>query len=286
MKKIFKGIAVLAATAAVGTGVAFAAGCGGTDGVYYGEYHYIGAHNAVPYGMVVEVTVKNNIITKVKDITNDKNNEHSVALQTYKDVIDGKEAEEASYHSFTTVSTGWETYFDEQVNAYSPWILSTGKQLVESYVDQSIIVDYDEKAYYYKVFDEKTGEVVKYEKWSKDLWDKGLEVLPEPAQTNIGSYGWYNKNNAGWKDHESWLLQQYVGWSVADILDITVYTNFGYWLTAGAWGPAVGGVDYDSKGEPYGVDYNTELKGSELLISGATQGSGRLLLAVQNALKK
>ena len=69
MKKIFKGIAILAATAAVGTGVAFAAGCGGTDGTYHGEYHYMGAHGSV-YGMVVEVTVKNNVITKVKNLTN------------------------------------------------------------------------------------------------------------------------------------------------------------------------------------------------------------------------
>ena len=285
MKKIFKALAVLAATAAVGTGVAFSAGCGGTDGVYYGEYHYIGAHSAVPYGMVVEVTVKNNVITKVKDITN-TDDEHAKALQTYKDVIDGEEVAEASYHAFTTVSTGWENYFDQQVNAYSVWILLTGEKIIKTYYAEEADFDsYDANAYYYAELEDgnRTG---KWIKWDKELWDKGKEVLPEPAATEVHSYGWYNKNNAGWTDHESWLLQQYVGWNVSDIKDITVYTNFGYWLTAGAWGPSVGGVDYNSKGEPYGVDYNGALKDSELLISGATQGSGRLLLAVQNALKK
>ena len=289
MKKIFKGLAVLAATAALGTGIAFSAGCGGTDGVYYGEYHYIGAHSAVPYGMVVEVTVKNNIITGIKDITNTED-EHAKSLQTYKDVIDGKEAAEATYHSFTTVSTGWETYFGEQL--VKGWLVLTGDGIKKSDTYKNSVEDsdfeggYDASAYYIHKLDENGNRTTSWVKWDKDLWAKGKERLPEPIETEVYSYGWYNSNQSKWENNESWLLQQYVGWSVSDIKDITVYTNFGYWLTAGAWGPNVGGVDYNSKGEPYGVDYNAELKGSELLISGSTQGSGRLLLAVQNALKK
>ena len=281
MKKIFKGIAVLAATAAVGTGVAFAAGCGGTDGVYYGEYHYVGQHSDVPYGMVVEVTVKNNIITNIKDITN---TDAAKDYQTYKDVRDGKEAAEATYHAFTVVSPGWETYFA----ANAPyWLLDKGKNLVEPEdktkvpVDKSKMLnkkreeDYVADGLYFADIDKNTGKRTGY--YIK--WEKG-DDLPTPAQTNVYSYGWTDANSSNWSSHESWLLQQYVGWSVADILDIDVYTNFGYKLVTGGRE-----LDTDSMGEPYGTDYNVALKDSELLITGATQGSGRLLLAVQNALK-
>ena len=81
------------------------------------------------------------------------------------------------------------------------------------------------------------------------------------------SYGWTDDDVKKWNTYENWLLQQYVGWSVADIIDISVY--------------------YDGVGQPYEVKggYNAELSQSGLLITNATQGSGRLMLAVQNALK-
>lgn len=72
MKKIFKALAVLAATTAIGAGIGMATGCSkGYDGVYYGEYHYPNAWvpTAPHYGIKVRVTVKNNIITKVEDVT-------------------------------------------------------------------------------------------------------------------------------------------------------------------------------------------------------------------------
>ena len=282
MKKIFKGIAVLAATAALGTGLALTAGCGIAEETLYGEYHYVGQHSDVPYGMVVEVTVKNNIITNIKDITN---TDAAKSYQTYKDVRDGKEAAEATYHAFTVVSPGWETYFA----ANAPyWLLDKGKNLVEPEdkskvpVEKSMLLnkdgeeDYAADGLYFADIDVKTGKRTGY--YIK--WEKG-DDLPTPAQTNVYSYGWTDANSNNWSSHESWLLQQYVGWSVADILDIDVYTNFGYKLVTGGRE-----LDTNSMGEPYGTDFNGELKGSELLITGATQGSGRLLLAVQDALKK
>lgn len=97
--------------------------------------------------------------------------------------------------------------------------------------------------------------------------------------------GWTEENNANWVEHESWLMQQYVGWSVADILELNVYTDYGYKKVDGSAMPV---VDYDLMGQPYGTKdgYNAELLQSGLLITGATQGSGRLLLAVQDALGK
>ena len=70
MKKVFKGLSILVASTALCGGIAMASACSnGFDGKYVGSYHYTNEHNAV-YGMMVEVTVENNIITKVRDITN------------------------------------------------------------------------------------------------------------------------------------------------------------------------------------------------------------------------
>lgn len=75
-------------------------------------------------------------------------------------------------------------------------------------------------------------------------------------------YGWTNKNEETWKTDEAWLLQKYEGVAVSDVLDIKVYIK--------------------TTGEPYSSDKNDF---GELIITGSTQGSGRLLLAVQDALK-
>ena len=80
------------------------------------------------------------------------------------------------------------------------------------------------------------------------------------------NYGWTDAAVSNWTSHESWLLQQYEGWSVADILDIKVFIK--------------------ETGEVYDAEDNAAFNTSGLLIGGATQSSGRLLLAVQDALGK
>ena len=196
MKKIFKALAITAATAAMGTGIALASGCAGGNGTYTGEYHY--SSWGQYYGMVVEVTVENNIITGVKDVTN-TDNAYAKKVQVDKD---GKAVE---WH---TVSPGWEDY-------------------------------------------------------SKGTENEGQDV---PSW-----YNWSNADAEKWTNYENWLLQQYVGWSVADVLAIEVYYQGN-------------GVPYEINGK-YG-SYNVNLDQSGLYISSATQGSGRLILAVQNALSK
>lgn len=246
MKKIIKALAITATAAAMCVGIGAAAGCANKEETYVGEYHYIGAHSPAPYGIVVEVTVKNNIITGIKEITN---TEAAKSYQTYKDVVDGKEATEATYHAFTPVSAGWETTLqgktDQELIAYTYWAYEG--------VDFSGMTD---------------AQKVKY-------------VKEHP----VSYYGWTDGNAKEWTDHTSWLLDQYIGWSVADVLDVSVYTAYGYKLVT-VDGAVTQAVDVGTKGEPYKVAYNTELNDSGLLISGATQGSGRLLLAVQDALSK
>ncbi|MDE5722498.1 MAG: hypothetical protein K2I30_07180 [Clostridia bacterium] len=157
MKKIFKALAVLAATTAIGAGIGMAAGCSkGYDGVYYGEYHYPNAWNptGTHYGMKVRVTVENNIIVKVEDVTKGE---------------------------YIVVSDGWT---------------------------------------------------------DKDIWTAD----------------------------ESYLLQKYEGLAVSDVLAIQVFLEEG--------------------GQPYARDKNSALGENGILITNATQGSCRLLLAVQDALGK
>jgi hypothetical protein len=225
MKKIFKGLSVLVATAALGAGIVTATACNGGNGTFIGEYHY-NSHNT-EYGIRVEVTVENNIITKVRDITNTE-------LDKQDGYVQNETTEELEYKSsgveWTSVSPGWETYVTTHGGAlsFTYW----------AYPD----VDFSNMS---------EEEKVKY-------------VNEHP----ISWYSWLNADSEKWTNYENWLLQQYVGWSVADIIDIDVF--------------------YSSTGEPYATKdgYNAELLSSGLLITNSTQGSGRLLLAVQNALGK
>lgn len=171
MKKIFKGLSILVASTALCAGVAMATACNsGYNGTYEGEYEYPNPYSAeaTHYGMKVKVTVENNIITKVEDVTGD---------------------------TYVSISP---------TNPYSP-----------SWTEDSI------------------------------------------------------KN---WKDNEAWLLQQYEGWSVSDVLAIKVYIK-------------TTGEPYELKNEN-NVATQAQLEASKLIIGGATQSSGRLLLAIQDALSK
>lgn len=67
MKKLLKSVAIVAAVAAVGTGVGLMAGCGDAEATYNGEYKHANAHSAGKYyGCKVEVKVKDGKITAVK----------------------------------------------------------------------------------------------------------------------------------------------------------------------------------------------------------------------------
>ena len=93
--------------------------------------------------------------------------------------------------------------------------------------------------------------------------DWGVQNVKEIEAIAPDYYGWTNKNEETWNTDEAWLLQKYEGKSVADVLALKVYIK--------------------TTGEPYSSDKNDF---GDLIITGSTQGSGRLLLAVQNALKK
>lgn len=202
MKKFFKAIAILCASTALCAGIGIAAGCsGGKDGTYIGHYSYANEYNAV-YGMVVKVTVKNNIIQKIEDVTHTYGNGEAFSCTYNKVVVD------------------W-TAGGPQRDEHGAWKL-TGEQ--------------DTK------------------------YNKDWHVVSDPQGD------WSEKAKLNWLTKENWLLQQYEGKSVADVLAVKVF--------------------YDENGEPYSKDDNSDFASSGLVLTGATQGSGRLLIAVQNALGK
>ncbi|MBD5632422.1 MAG: hypothetical protein HDP34_04255 [Clostridia bacterium] len=212
MKKVFKALAVAAASLALGAGIGVSAGCSaGYNGVYEGDYHYTNAYGVV-YGMKVKVTVENNIITKVEDVT------------------DG---------AYVTVSEGWVNYYVANWKRYE-----AGQG-------------------------DKPGDVTpEYDQY-------GAVTEASAAQISAIYHNWYkweNSSEANWTDNEAWLLQQYEGMAVADVLDIKVYIK--------------------TTGEPYEQKDNNNqarnpyLAENGILIAGSTQGSGRLLLAIQDALSK
>lgn len=205
MKKIFKALTVLACTAAIGAGAAAISGCSkGYDGVYEGDYHYTNEYGA-KYGMKVKVTVENNIIKKVEDVTKGE---------------------------YTIVSPGW----------------------VDKY-----IADYNAASEADKADTSKFPVVPQVSGW-------GVANVSEIEAIAPSYYGWSNSAAANWTTNESWLLQQYEGLAVSDVLEMSVFIK--------------------ETGEPYSKDKNGDLGANNLLITGSTQGSGRLLLAVQNALGK
>lgn len=235
MKKVFKGLSVLLASTALCAGIATATACsGGYNGTYTGEYKY--SSYGHDYGMKVRVTVENNIITKVEDITKG---------------------------AYVVVSDGWSDYFKSNP---TKWLLTTESKnddgsLTLSGVKDTAGADPVAGAYYYWSKD-KDGKV---DKTKVVKWDENAEkvVVPDVACTTA-SYGWSDEAKKNWTSKEALLLQKFEGWSVADVLAVKVYI--------------------DDSGVPYGKEDNAAFLSSDLLIVNATQGSGRLMLAVQDAL--
>ncbi len=182
MKKVFKGLSILVASAALCGGIATATACsGGYDGKYVGSYHYTNEHNAV-YGMMVEVTVENNIITKVRDITNTdlSKQEGTVRIPVEgqwgvyeKDENGNDKWETKSNCPWTVVSEampdyGWD---DDSVKNWT----DNESYLLQCYEGKSVADILD-----IQVFIKETGEP-----YSKDL-NTGVEVLRAGATQSCG----------------------------------------------------------------------------------------------------
>ncbi|MDE5942765.1 MAG: FMN-binding protein [Clostridia bacterium] len=276
MKKIFKVLSLLAISAVVCLGIVAFAACSKDSGTTYeGEYQY--TSNGNNYGIKVAVTVDDKeTVTKVAILDSDYV-EVTPALPQY----------------------GWEQSNVDNWNNNINTLLGkyTGKTVVELLaieveVEDSVPVDgqtfdglvitgatqgsgrlllavqnalskcpvtYTGEYHYNSNGNEygiKVSVVVTGGKITKvSILDSDyVEVTSALPQ-----YGWEQSNVDNWNNNIDNLLAQYNGKSVSDILAINVEVE----------------DSVPADGQTFGG----------LVISGATQGSGRLLLAVQNALK-
>ena len=351
MKKIFKGIAVLAATAAIGTGVAFAAGCG-SDGVYEGSYSYTSWGQT--YGMSVKVTVKNNIITKVEDTTAELHAEwHPVSpgwedkyvadggdtspsavytiVTKSKDAVKGALGTEVNWRpveftfkiavgedgkirSFEIVKNGsadgqgvpsetWASRMPESFLDGSWFVGKTSADIVAAFggnigydtdraggnintgigsnelvasASQSTCICLHAAAFASaNAKDAFGGKKISALKEYADIIDLSNSSVAIEQATIPSAPDWYKWTNAQaeyWTKTKAYLLQQYEGLTVKEVLGIKVYIKDS-------------GEPYEVK-DDHNIERNPQLAESGLLVTGATQGSGRLMLAVQDALSK
>lgn len=143
---------------------------------------------------------------------------------------------------------------------YNAWGMEYG-MMVKVHVENNIIT---------KVEDITNTDLSKQSGKVKDPTDETKLIEKDSDVTwVVVSDSWEKK--ATWNNDAAWLLQQYEGKSVAEVLDIKVFIQ-----TSGC---PYNEVNANNK------PTNPQIAESGLMISGATQGSGRLMLAVQDALK-
>ena len=242
---------------------------------YAGEYHY--TNYGVEYGVKVNVTVNGGVITNVA-IADSEYTQLSPANPDYgwtdenrQNYLDSETALLAAYvgksvgavitMSVSVNEKGEPTGVPDGSLLISGATQSSGRILLAVQDALAGIEDYQivTGEYHYTNYGVEYG--VKVNVAVSDGIVRGVGIAPSgytqlsPANPD---YGWTDEMRAVYLKGEAALLAAYAGKSVEDILAMTVSAN--------------------ETGEPAGVPDGS------LLISGATQSSGRLLLAVQNAL--
>ena len=241
--------------------------------VFEGEYHYPNAWDdtAPDYGIRVRVVMKGNVVRKVAVISS----------------------------GYTEVSSGWDgqaTWTDNLEGLLSSYVGKTKTQILDETVtvssggqpdsvsnDSYVITGATQGsgrlllavqnaldpsgAQTTKVY---TGEYHYANAWDSSAPDYGIRVAVKVKGGYILSVevldsdyvevseGWENANL--WNDGLSNLLSKYAGKTVQEVLAVEVTTS------------------ESTPGQP------EDISDQQYVIAGATQGSGRLMLAVQNAL--
>ena len=251
--------------------------------VYSGSYHYPNAWNAEAphYGVAVNVIVKDEEIVGVKIADSDYvqlspanpengwtesnrdnylNNE-STLLNAYK----GRNVVDILAMSVTVKTSGEPESVSDSSLVISGATQSSGRLLlaVQNALKAGGYEVYSGSYHYPNAWDAEAPHYgVAVNVIVKDDVIMGVRIADSdyvqlsPANPD---YGWTESNRENYLNNESKLLEAYKGKSVADILAMSVTVK--------------------TSGEPESVS------DSSVVISGATQSSGRLLLAVQDALK-
>ena len=284
-KRFLKLSSVLACAAVLVVGAVSLSACATSTNDYYGEYSYANpwSESAPDYGIKVKVTVQSdNKGYRIKSAETVES-EYTEVSEDWS----GKSVWESGVNELLSNYRG--KYIEDvimeplKINAESApgqpesvadsgYVISgatqsSGRLLLA--VQKALMKAAEEAGYSYA-----EGEYKYANAWGEGYYGIKVRVLVKDGKiekVRNDPYAGYIEVSSGWDDKAIWtdnidgLLKKYEGRTVEDVLAATVTVSDG---SAGS--PA---------GQPESVSE------SELAISGATQGSGRLLLAVQNALK-
>lgn len=272
MKKMTKIIAGVAAVATLACGTAAMAGCGDKGQTYTGEYHY--NKYGHEYGIKVNVTLKGEKIAKVAVAESeyvslsDANPDYGwteAKRQVWTDGLNGllnayKGKTVADILAVTVGLDGQEPTTVSESSVKLTGCTQGSGRLVLAVQNALENAGYAMGEYHYNKYGHEYGIKVAVkvngEKISKVTVLNSEYVSLSDANPD---YGWTEAKRQVWTDGLDNLLKAYSGKTVASVKAVTV------------------GKDGD---EP------TTVSESTLKLTGCTQGSGRLVLAVQDALAK
>jgi len=284
MKKIYKAIAGLAIAGTLCAGAATFAACKRDVKSYNGEYHYANAWGGNDYGIKVRVSVMSDkkgdriksveIMDSVYTEASDSNPDYGWDNKVWYDNVDdlllsyrGRYIADVLVQSVgintTNVPGQPESVTDDSLSITGATqgsgrlLLAVQHALADAAADLGYTLCEGEYHYPNAWAPQAPHYGIKVKVAVKD--GKICKVGIVPSEYTSVSDGWGDK--AIWNDGIDALLENYEGQDVEKILSVSVTVN----------------TD-KAPGQPESVaDEN-------LMITGATQGSGRLLLAVQNAL--
>lgn len=274
--------------AAVATvSVAAIAGCGSST-TYEGEYKYANAwvENSY-YGVKVSVTLdSDDVIESVSIVESDyvTVTDSWENKSTWENGVDsllaaysGKSAAEVMAQYVACETDGTPTIQSgDGFNAYDSTYLITGATqgsgrlllAVQNALENAGYKSYVGEYKYENTYAAGSYYGIKVNVVVKDSTIQKVTVIDtdyiEVSSANP-DYGWTSDSVANWNNNLDSLLAKYEGKTVSAIKALTVACA--------------------SSGEPYASSFDEFVSyDSDLLLTGATQGSGRLLLAVQNAI--
>lgn len=282
-KKILKIAACACLAGALSAGGLALSGCGWTTETWEGEYQY--TNYGVNYGVKVSVEVQS-------DEKGDRIRKVTVVDSGYTEVSDAMNTwtEENRQNYFNNLQTLLNTYrgmYVADVLAIEVPVNSAGEPIADDYPDSAPVISgatqssarlllavqdalkncgYTVESGEYQYTSWGTNYGVKVKVFLKD--DTIVRVVivdSDYVEVSAAMGDWTEEDRQNYFDNRQTLLDSYAGRSVSEILAATVTFEEDY--QTGQPGPVPGGVS-----------------DSSLLITGATQCSGRLLLAVQNAL--
>ncbi len=265
MKKIFKALAICALAGTMCAGMAAFAGCGDDTETLAGEYSYVNPWDASSkYGIKVDVKVKDGKITKVTIVDSDYievsdnwddkaiwNDGVANLLKAYegKDVMDVLKVGVSYDNDGVPQTVTDDTYVIAGATQGSGRLLLAVKAALLK-LEFTAAGEYS----YPNPWDATSKYGVKVEVKFKD--QKITKVTIVDSDYIVVSSNWDDK--AIWNDGVANLLKAYEGKTIQEVM--------------------MANVEVDGDKVP------TTVSNDAFLITGATQGSGRLLLAVQNAI--